>query len=251
MVYEAFFLTAAGLLSIGTAEEVIQSVGKTPTYTVRLNVDEPEHVRFEMQVSSGEHIFASPPNSGPMRTPPACGDVPLTSIADRKWIKPSGCEVVSWSSGIAGLDGKAFDASSPSSFWSARRQTWLLSGDLPWLRYDGQSWASVHVSADMGRGFLASDSSLPGTADSPTYILIGQAKRSYNIGSVITTIYGDIPVRPQSDRLQRVVATTLARWQRDLLPDDAPKRKHFNYMWFAEAMEQSRAFSHLPVLTPF
>lgn len=235
MIARASLLIAAGLSSVQAIAEAPQPAAPAPSYIVHVSVAEPDHVRFTMQVPSWKGVLTAPLNSVAIRIPPACGDVPLTLIAARQWIKPLGCEQVSWSATISSLDGKTFDASRPGSFWSARRQTWLLSGDLPWLRYMGQSWSPVHVIAENRTGFVAKDTSLPGAADSPTYILIGEAKRDYKVGSVVTTIYGDIPARPQSDRLQRIVGATLARWQRDLLPDDAPKRDRFNYMWFAES----------------
>lgn len=206
-----------------------------PEYTLRLDIVEPEKVLFTMRVLAKEIVLVTPQVSAPLRSPPTCRKRPLVALSAHRWLKPSGCDEVSWTGAISRLDASDFDASRPRTFWSEPHELWFLSGDLPWMRYERQSWTPVHVIAKGRNGIVANDTSLSGADDRPVYIIVGQAERRYQVGLTRTEIYGDIPERPQAERLQRVVAATLERWQRDLLPDDVTKRDRFNYLWVAGA----------------
>lgn len=187
-----------------------------------------------MAVAADEAVLEAPSSTKWLAAPPMCGTVPLTSVVIGNWLKPAGCRLVSWSATIPSLDGQAFDASRATSFWSARRRLWLLASDLPWLRSGGQPRAPVRIVVGNNQRFVT-NTSLPAAVDDPIYILAGEAQRRYTVGPVTTAIYGDPPAGARYDRLQRMVAATLARWRRDLLPDDMPKRNRLNYLWLAES----------------
>lgn len=226
----SLLLAAASVHSPGKS---VSSSPQGPTYTVRLEVAEPERARFTMRLPSKEGLLSTSSTSEPMLVPPTCAHIPLKLVSVDKWLKPSGCKEVSWTATVPNLGERSFDASRPGTFWSAQRQLWFLSGDLPWLRYEQQPWAMVHVIANTKTGLIEEEIGLPADLDSPVYILVGRPKRLYHVGRVTTAIYGDIPARANADRFQHIVAATLARWSADLLPNDAPKRGRFNYLWIA------------------
>lgn len=234
MLATGFVLIVADLPLVQAAETSSAFGTRIPAYAVRLDRAKPNWVAFTMAVATEKTLLMMPPAAMPPRAMPSCGNILLPPMAINTWLKPAGCRLVSWAATVPNLDGKAFDASRPASFWSARRHMWLLSGDLPWLRAKDQPWTPVRVVRQSGGGSFVTDTALPSRPDDPVYMLIGQAKRRYTVGPVVTAVYGDVPEGARYDRLQRIVATTLARRRRDLLPDDAVKRERFNYVWLQE-----------------
>jgi hypothetical protein len=225
-------LLGLAFLPVQGSDAVKGQGAEAPAYTIRLDSADQHDVQFAMRTSSEDLVLETPPAAiGQLRASPACGETPLVSLAPHRWRKPAGCTLVAWSASVSPFEDKSFDATRPVSTWSERLQLWLLTGDLPWLRYRDQPGALVQILADFGGRVVARHSMLAGGIDVPIYIVVGEPVRSYVRGPVRVAWFGDVPPAAKYDRLQRRLVATLARWQSDILPDRSHKPGHFSYVW--------------------
>jgi hypothetical protein len=205
-------------------------------YEIGLDDRHPNRADFTLTVPGEQELALSSSKSAAQPTiAPECGSTPLKQTAPGNWIKPNGCTEIRWSATLSDLDTEPFDGSSPVSGWSRRKQLWLLTSTLPWLRSEGQRTASVRITARQNDRSLSETSKLPGDDSIPIAIVVGKPIRTYSAGEFTINVYGEAPLGAQPERLQHSLASTLADWRRDLFPPGRNAEKHLNYVWFGSS----------------
>lgn len=229
---------ALALLFPTPIDGVVRPPLDAPVYDLWFHDTDPLRIAFALNnLPRAETLVEAPDSTNEMLlSAPACDGKPLRQEGPERWLKPAGCATIGWSVRVPELDTLAFDATRPAPFWNGRNQLWLLTGNLPWMRYRNQPAATVRIHAKMRGEAIYREAELR-SAGAPLHILLGKPSRLYSAGSVTISAYGDVPSGARAERLQRVLAATLSRWRHDILPDDAAPQKQFNYAWVQGAGE--------------
>ncbi|MEO8374457.1 MAG: hypothetical protein ABI471_04475 [Sphingomonas bacterium] len=205
-----------------------------PVLEVQLDERNPTDANFAWSVPSGAQLTLASPKTDDAQfvSAPRCSSGALMRTSARSWTVPTGCGKVIWSAGLPRIEQAKFDASAPISVWSARHRFWVLTNSLPWLRVDGQPGGTVRVTARVDGQQLVREARLPNDISAPLYIVIGTPVRRYAAPGAGIEIFGDAPLGPRVDQLQRAVVSTLAHWRRDLLPSKRRSDLNFRFVWF-------------------
>ncbi|HEX5183068.1 MAG TPA: hypothetical protein VFW19_07940 [Allosphingosinicella sp.] len=204
---------------------------QAPHYELKLDDRDPMRVDFSLvDPSAGEARLALPPSKEALLvSAPACGAKPLVRTGPGRWTRPAGCASVSWSARLDDADKGMDSTRPPPGAWSRRHLLWLLTGQLPWLK-SGRPWpAPISVSARLGGRRLSKSAEIRPAA--PFYLAVGQPVRFYRADGFTMRVYGDAPKGERADRLQRLVAATLARWHRDVVPARVTPPDHLDVAW--------------------
>jgi len=206
-------------------------------YELDLASKAPTEVQFKLALPDQELTLSLPKSADVPVSAPRCVSGDLKQTGPRTWLKPAGCKVVRWSASIASIQSADFDASRPVSAWVGRHQLWLLTSSLPWLRVPGKDGLPVKINAQLPSGRVSLQATGPTDKGIPVYIPVGQPARRFGSGGFTIATYGEVPTGQAVDGLQRDLASTLARWWRDIPPHGAPRRDHFNFLWFGPSKD--------------
>lgn len=162
---------------------------------------------------------------------PACHGRVLLELSPGAWQVPAGCERVDWSTRISLLgESAAYDIAAPGSVWDEVARLWILTSTLPWLRGDGEDSAKVGISARLGGRSVLSTAIVPRDRSIPVAIVVGRPVRTFAADGFTIRGFGHLPTA-ETDSWQRQLASILADWRRDLLPEDTPTPARMNYVW--------------------
>jgi hypothetical protein len=203
-------------------------------YEIRLDDRDPMRVDFTLvDPSAREAPLAVPASKEALLvSAPACGGQPLVRNGPGRWTRAAGCAAVSWAARLDDADRGIDSTRPPPGAWSRRRRLWLLTGQLPWLKGARQGPVPVEIRARIGGGFLTRHVVRPDSG-APLYLAVGMPATRYRADGFTMNVYGDAPTGERADRLQRLVAATLARWHRDVVPASVTPPDHLDVAWVA------------------